>query len=452
MKYVRITCLAALVVALLTMSPEQGLAQNFGSDARMIALGGNGGSDNMASKLMEDQESYRAIPLPFGLFQVLNNRKFFDPNDPEFNPARAIEYAADPMHLTLGRNSDTQGQYFVNSLVNGNLSRDLNAYRGFKPSPEVRAIGLMAPNWGKTLPVVRNSAGKMIHGVFVGVGPYLSLGTDLNFDPNLISIFSSSTNVYMPNTSFVIGDGTTGQAALSLTGGYRGKLPLGGRNDRDGVYFGANYHYLHGIHYDNADLQLQFDTDSQGMVTLAPTTTPVVVDRTTSKNGKGFAIDFATTVAVGHWDFGMGVDGVGNRINWSQLGSHRYQLQSLTNGGSFTTTSLPAPTGDLRVTLPVRYSGHGRYRSNHWSASAEAGRGLDERFNFGGGAEYSLGPLVVRGGSRYTRTKWHGATGVGFNITRGIGIDAAAFQTSTNIEQDRRISFALSLRLMKKEQ
>src|SRR5678815_5207425 len=146
-----------------------------------------------------------------------------------FNPARAIEYAADPMHLTLGRNSDTQGQYFVNSLVNGNLSRDLNAYRGFKPSPEVRAIGLMSPNWGKTLPVVRNSAGKMIHGVFVGVGPYLSLGTDLNFDPNLISIFSSSTNVYMPNTSFVIGDGTTCLLYTSDAADERSSVDLGGR-------------------------------------------------------------------------------------------------------------------------------------------------------------------------------------------------------------------------------
>jgi hypothetical protein len=49
--------------------------------------------------------------------------------------------------------------------------------------------------------------------------------------------------VYVPNTSFLIGDGTTGQAALSITGGYRGRLPLPGKgqsgNGRDGVYVGA---------------------------------------------------------------------------------------------------------------------------------------------------------------------------------------------------------------------
>jgi len=447
-----------VVMAVITALPPTISAQNLGTDARLIGLGGNGGSDNIASKLMEDHESYRAIPLPLGIFQVINNRRFFDPNDPDFNPARAVEYTADPMHITFGRNSDSQGHLFMNNLVNGALSRDLNTYRGFTPASEIRAIGLISPSWGKTLPLSHSDSGGMTHGIFVGAGPYLSLGTNLNFDQNLINIFSSSTDVSMPNTNFLIGDTTTGQAALSITGGYRGKLPLfgglkraGNGQDREGIYVAANYHYLHGIHYDTADLQLQFDTDSQGLVTLAPTTTPLIVNRTLSQSGKGFAIDLATTIAVGSWDFGVGVDGIGNRINWSDLNSRQYQLQSLSNGGSFTTTPMPSPAGDRRVTLPLRYSGHGRYRTERWSALAEAGRGIDERLHFGGGAEYTLGPLVLRGGSRYSRKLWHGATGIGFNITKGIGIDAAAFQTSTNIEQDRRMSFALSLRLTKNE-
>ena len=459
MRYLRLVCLALVVAIVITAWPHASSAQNLGSDARIIGLGGSGSSDNMASKLMEDQEPYRAIPIPLGIFQVLNNRRFFDPKDPDFNPARAIEYAADPMHITFDRNSDSQGHLFVNSLVNGNISRDLNTYRGFTPASEIRAIGLISPSWGKTLPVARSSTGGIKHGVFVGAGPYLSLGTNLNFDQNLISIFSSATNVYMPNTRFLIGDDTTGQAALSITGGYRGKYPLFGAlqrassgQDREGVYFAANYHYLHGIHYDTADLQLQFDTDSQGLVTLAPTTTPIVVDRTFSRSGHGFALDLATTIAVGHWDFGVGADGIGNRINWSDLSSRRYQLQSLYTGGNFVTTPLAAPMGNRRVTLPVRVSGHGRYRTDRWSALVEAGRGIDERLQLGGGAEYTLGPLVLRGGSRYTRKLWHGATGVGFNLTRKIGIDAAAFQTSTNLEQDRRMSFALSLRLMRGDQ
>lgn len=443
---------AHFVLALLVFSawPHGVFGQNLVSDARMLGLGGAGDSDNIASGLVDDQQAYTAIPIPWGLFQFINNRQFFDPSDAEFDPARAIEYAADPMHLTLHRNSDSAGNYFVNSLINGNISRDLNAYRGFKPSPEVRAIGLLSPNWGKTIPLVRDPVLGTSHGVYVGVGPYVSLGTNLNFDQSLIDIFGSATDVYMPDTSFLVGDNTTAQAALAITGGYRGKFPLpgatGGGSSREGIHVAANYHYLRGIHYDTADLQLRFDTDSQGLVALTPATTPIVVDRTTSTSGHGFALDVATIIAVNRWDLGVGVDGIGNRITWSDLSSREYTLQSLYNGGDFVTVPLPSPVGDRRVTLPVRYKGHGAYHSDRWSAVMEAGRGLDERFTFGGGAEYTVGPLVFRGGSRYTRNLWHGSTGLGLNITRGFGVDVAAFQTSTNIEQDRRISFALSLR------
>jgi hypothetical protein len=438
--------------------PQGTAAQNLGSDARLIGLGGAGSSDNIASKIMEDEQPYRAIPIPVGIFQLINNRRFFNPSDPEFDPLRAVEYAADPMHMTMDRNSNPVASLFVNNLADGEISRDLNTYRGFTPSPQITAVGLLSPNWGKAVNLFKDPFTGISHGVYVGAGPYVTLGTNLNFDQNLLNIFSSSTDVYMPDTSFLIGNGTSGQAAMAITGGYRGKFPLlgalGGLSSggtRDGIHVAVNYHYLHGIHYDNADLQVQFDTDSQGLVTLAPTTTPLIVDRTTSRAGRGFAVDVATAIVVGSWNFGAGVDGIGNRINWRELNSRQYSLQSVVNGGSFVTTDTPDPTGDRRISLPRRYSGHGGYKTERWAAVAEINRGLDRKVGFGGGAEYTFGPLVLRGGSRYSREKWHGSTGVGLNITKSFGIDAAAFQNSTNIEQDRRMSFALSLRLTRND-
>jgi hypothetical protein len=441
--------------------PQSVSAQNLGSDARLIGLGGAGATDNIASKIMEDQQPYRVIPIPVGIFQLINNRKFFNPNDPEFNPARAIEYAADPMHMTLGRNSDSFGNRFVNDLVTGNFTstRDLNTYRGFTPASEITANGLIAPSWGTTLPVVRNEATGSTHGVFVGAGPYMSLGTGLNFDQNLISILSSTTDVYMPNSTFLIGNTTMGQAAVAITGGYRGKFPLLGAlqsfsgGSRDGIHVAANYHYLHGIHYDTADLQLQLETDNAGLLTLTPASTPIVVNRTMSGSGRGFAIDMATVVVMGPWNFGGGIDGIANRIDWNDLSSRQYRLEAaeLYNGGGFVTTQLPAPTGSRRVSLPQRYAGHGGYKTERWAAVAEMTRGLDKKVGVGGGAEYTFGPFVLRGGTRYSRKLWHGATGVGLNITKGFGIDAAAFQTSTNLEQDRKMSFAFSLRLTRND-
>jgi hypothetical protein len=419
-------------------------AQNLTGDARRIALGGAGETGNIATKVLDEHRSYRSIPIPLGLFQVLDNRKFFDPDDTEFDPVRAIEYAADPIHITLNRNSNSAGHRFVNNLVNGQISRDLNAYRGFAPVSEIKATGLLSPTWGKTFRVA-GDPDVTSHGVYVGAGPYLSLGTTMNFDQNLIDLLASSTDVYRPNQSFVIGDNTTGQGAVAITGGYRGQFALEGVQGAR-LHVAANTSYLRGIHYDTADLQVRFGTDSVGLVTIDPFITPISVDRSTSKSGNGVSVDVATAVVADNWSAGFGVDGIGNRINWKELQKRQYFMQSLFTGGDFVSTPSQETTETRRVTLPVRYTANGGYHTDRWGAAAEWSRGLN-RAAFGGGMEYWLGPLALRGGSRYSRGLWHGSSGIGFDFTDGFGVDVAAFQTSTNIEEDRRISFAVSLRL-----
>jgi hypothetical protein len=434
------------VLAVVTFLLETGWAQNFSSDARRIALGGAANNDNMASRLVAERQDYRVIPIPIGLIQVFEKREIFNPNDPDFDPVRAIEYAADPLHLTLNRDSGGAGSRFVRNLVDAELSRDLNTYRGFKPAPRINAQGLISPQWGKTFTVADDPA-RVSHGIYLGAGPYISLGTDVRFDEQLIGLLAASTDTYLPNRNFLITNTTKGQGAIAITGGYRGRLsPSGFQGDGDGVYIAANYSYLRGIHYDAADLEVRFDTDSDGLVTVSPGTDPIVVNRTTSKSGNGFAIDLAAAVVKGKWDVSVGLDGIGNRINWKDPGGRRYVLQSVSSGGDFVTTEVPLSASTERVSLPVRYSGSGGYRTDRWSAATEIGRGL-QGFYFNGGAEYLFGPLAFRGGTRVSRGLLHGATGIGLNITRKFGIDLAAFQTSTNLEDDRRISFAASLRI-----
>jgi hypothetical protein len=442
--------LAAVGVAVVLMC-EPGFAQNFGSDARRIALGGTGSNDNIASRLIEDQQDYRAIPIPVGLFQLFNKKEIFDPGDPNFDPVRAIEYAADPMHLTLRRDGPGAGNLLIKDLVNAQLSRDLNTYRGFTPARELHAQGLVSPSFGKTLKIKTNGNGGY-QGIYVGAGPYLHIGTAVQFDQQLIDIFSSSTNVYKPNTHFVIGDDTTGQAALAFTGGYRARLSVPGfeASSKEGVFIAANYNYLHGLHYDNGDLNVRFDTDSSGLVTLAPTTQPIVMNRTMSGSGHGFSIDVGTAIVKGGWEFGMGADGIGNRINWTNMTARQYVMLSLTNGFGFISASTLPASASQSISLPVRYHGSAGYRTSHWSAVSEAGKGF-RGLDFNGGAEYRFGPLAFRGGGRYTGKLWHGATGLGFNFFKGLGLDIAAFQNTTNLENDHRFSFATSLRIQHRE-
>jgi hypothetical protein len=438
---------AGIVVSCLMVMPVS--AQNFNGDARSIGLQTAGGQTNFASELTTDARPYRSIVLPLGLYQVFKNTDIFDPGKSTFDPIRVMELAANPLHYTFNRNEGDTGEQLVRDLVNGQISRDLNTYRGFIPARNIDALGLLNPSFGKTFKVHKADDGSF-QGFYVGAGPYVALGTNFAADPTLVGLLSSSTNQYLPNSTLTLRDNTGMQAAGAVTVGYRAHFSLpgqSGRSKRDGVYVAVNYNYLRGIHYESVNLGVTFNTDSTGLITLQPTTVPIVVDRLTSSHGQGDAVDIGTHVIMGHWNFRGSANGIANHIDWSGLRAENYTLSSLLQSLSFVKTSAPAPAGDLRVTLPVRYAGGAGYDASRWSVDSEIGRGLQGN-EFRGGAEYRLlaGHVAFRGGTRYSRQQWNPGGGIGFNITRSFGVDVAAYGTSTNIEELRKVALAMSLR------
>ena len=48
-------------------------------DARRIAMGGVGTTENIASQAVQEERGYRAIVFPFGLFQVAPHWEVFNP-------------------------------------------------------------------------------------------------------------------------------------------------------------------------------------------------------------------------------------------------------------------------------------------------------------------------------------------------------------------------------------
>ncbi len=425
-------------------------AQNWSFDARRIALGGVGTTENIASRTAQEERGYRAIVLPFGLLQVLPHWNVFDPTGDDFNPVCAAEYAASPLHYTIGRKAcdgSEPGASFVNDIVNARFSRDLTTYRGFRLDSAIVVEGLANPSWGKTFAVARDAAGGLVHGIYVGAGPYFSIQSTSLIDPSLIDVFANSAAVVKPNNRYTADSEATSQMAMAITGGYRGRLPILNTGDNaDGVYVAANYHYLRGFHLDRFNLASRFETDSAGLLTLQPTAAPVTIDRVKSDKGTGFALDFGAAVAMREWTFGFGASGVANRIEWDELERERFDLQSLFAGGDFLEVDLPAPAGKQRVELPVNYTGSLGYQAERWSAESEFAHGYQGK-NFHGGLEYRMGLVDLRGGGRYSRNRWHPSGGVGFNVTPRFGIDVAAFGTSANVEARRDVAIAVSLRL-----
>src|SRR5262245_24999796 len=160
----------SLYVCLAILTPAAALAQNWSFDARKVALGGVGSTSNVAVDMVDQERPYRPIVLPFGLlFQVLPNLPKFDPTSDDFDLVRAIEYPASPIHYIIGRDDTDTAGVFVNDLRNGELSRDLNVYRGFEPETNVTAEGLASPNWGYTFKFKKHDDGTF-QGIYVGGG------------------------------------------------------------------------------------------------------------------------------------------------------------------------------------------------------------------------------------------------------------------------------------------
>jgi hypothetical protein len=438
-----------LAAAFLVIFASSAAAQGWTFDARKIAMGNAAGGDHPASRMIDEDREYRAIVIPLGLIQVFKNRNIFNPDSDEFDIVKAIELASSPLHYQFGRDSASEssaGRQLVLDIRNAQLSRDLNAYRGFVPARQPVAEGLSHSAFGATIPVYRGDGGTS-HGIFVGAGPYFSMRTSADIDQDLIDVLSSETDIYLPNTQFTIGVGTRGQMAAAITGGYRGRFGFANAvNERDGVYVAVDYNYLWGFRYEDIDTDLRLDTDGAGLLTFTPGVLPLTLGRDTSTSGRGFAIDMGVGVVSGAIEAGFGVKGIANRINWTEVDRRTYALGNLFTGNGDFVEGVPIPADDVRTELPKDYRGYVGVRSESTFVAADFAHGFQGN-SFHVGAEQGLGFLDVRGGLIYTRDNWHPTGGVGLNFSERVGLDLALFGTSSNVQRERRWALAASIRI-----
>jgi hypothetical protein len=395
--------------------------------------------------------------IPLGLFQVLNDFSIYDPGSDDFDPIRAVENIAAPLHYTFNRNGTGTGVEFINDLLDGQLSRDLNSYRGFIPTSQPVAYGVWAPNWGITLPIYKKKD-EAIHSVYVGGGLYSPFRGALEVDDQLQSILSSETNVYIPNSQFRITSGVRAEVPIAITGGYRGRFKLrDGGSDRDGLYVAFNYNYLRGFWYEDVVMFLRLDTDAQGLLTLPSSSqpfNPLEVVRAHSTNGHGMALDFGVAAVVNRLEVGFGINGLANRIKWTDVEASRYSLANiLTSSGDFAEITTAAP--DVTVEQPIEYVVSTGYHADRWQLAGEFGvrtssyapdEGRLGKTWMHTGFEYRFGLLEPRAGAYYSRGRLTPAAGLGLNFGK-FGLDVAAYSNDANVEHVRHPSIALSLRI-----
>jgi len=426
-------------------------AQNYSFDARRIALGGAGGTPNVASKLVERQRRYKSVLIPVGLVKLLSNVHVYYPNREDFDFSRAVEYSASPLHFVFGRKEDITARSLFRDIVNASLQPDLNSYSGFSLPILTETEGLMSLTWGKTFMMQQDA--RSFQGIYVGAGPYLAATASFDFDADFERILSGTGNRYIPFASMGVGGGETDELALDITVSYRARFPLladgSPARHRNGMYVVANYHYLQGFRYDQFDARLQLDTDANGLLVPDPPERPFSLTWHKSSTGFGLSTDFGVAFVIDRWDFGAGVSGVANRITWHNITEHELSLVSLVNSTDFIHVKFPHRNQSTQVEMPVTYTGDLSYHREAWSAYSEYSNGLGGT-NFRLGVEYRFGALEVRGAGRYSNGRWFPSAGVGFDMTPRFGVDAALFGTQTFLEPSPHVGLAISLRFDKR--
>src|SRR5262249_25723635 len=148
-------------------------------------------------------------------------------------------------------------------------------------------------------------------------------------------------------------------------------------SNRDGVYVALNYNFLHGFRYEDVNLGLRLDTDRAGLLTVNPALpSPLVVTRNTASSGSGRAIDFGVGAVVERWDLGFGINGIANRIEWTNVEQTAYSMGNPFLGDSTFVESVAMPIGSARVELPVNFRTNVGYNADAWSAIAQIGKGF----------------------------------------------------------------------------
>jgi hypothetical protein len=443
--------LVLVILLSLVAGPRAASAQSYDADARKIGMGGVSDNSNIAASMVDAAQPYSVILLPFGLLQVLKDFDKFDPSGDQFDPARAAENASNPLHFTTGRGSSDAEHpeaRFMSDLVNGRLNRDLSTYRGFHLPSTISAEGLASGGFGKIIKFAKKADGGF-QGVYVGAGPYLAFDTGLGVDPKLSDIFGSDTPKYYPNSAIQVTDTAAIQLAMSINVGYRARLAFpgttaAGDTARDGIYLAMNYRYLKGFKYLEPDTTVRFDTDGQGLLTINPNTAPLTVDDLEASSGHGRAVDVGMQVVRNNWQAGVGVNGIGNQITWTDLTQKRFTLTSLVQGSDFVETAVPSPLDKAVVKLPVVTSGNFGVDVGGWTFTTNAARGFNGK-SFHGGAERRLGVFALRGGARYSRGRWDPT--YGFGVGRKVALDVAFFGTHSNLQDKRETSIAASIRI-----
>ena len=138
-------------------------------------------------------------------------------------------------------------------------------------------------------------------------------------------------------------------------------------------------------------MTVRLDTDNAGLVTVAPSTTPLVIDRREATKGQGFAVDVGVGAVIDRWEVGFGANGIANRIDWNGVTRTRYALGSLFSGEHHIHRDADSPGSRCACGAAGRLPRERFVSHRLWSAAVQAGHGFGGASFHGGSSGGSIG-------------------------------------------------------------
>jgi len=145
-------------------------------------------------------------------------------------------------------------------------------------------------------------------------------------------------------------------------------------------------------------------------------------------------------------EVGLGVNGIGNRIDWTEVSQTTYALANPLSGNSEFAEHTALLPGSTRVSLPIGYTTSVAYNATAWMGVGDVRWGLGGTA-LHGGYEYRVAAIQFRGGAMYVRELWNPSAGIGLNVSAHTGLDVAVFGNAANAERKRHPAIAVSVRL-----
>lgn len=437
------TMLGVLLLALLYLQSAPAAAMLL--DARRMAMGGVSpprpgrlSGENPAYAIVPERDSRwgNAIPLPFGLFTLLDHPEEFNPNDDAFDPVRLGNLILNPpIHLELREPTPMDGD-IVLDLGQEHLRVYWEDAHLILPQDPLNMGGRLERfSLGYGRPLGERGRWRL------QVAPYLDADLETALDDAFYGLLAEGDSL-KPNSEY------TQDGELAALGGFSCKLLLARSTDAgEGgqLFLAAAPKIISGIGMIEGDLELTASSGDSLFSAEAMDVEQVSHTRVSESMGLGFALDLGLVYRRGSWDLGVGVRDLAGSVAFGDTKLERQRLES-EDGSSDMITEVLAEGESHSYTLKPFWTFNTGYSHGALLLLGELRlRPWQETLHLGG--EYRFSKLALRGGLRRdARERWQFSAGTGIRLA-GVNLDLALESHNRYLQDERGLALGMSISL-----